>query len=166
MPNLLTLGRLVLVPFQAVLFAEGGNTLELALMWCYTIVSDLLDGYLARTWKVASLLGRVLDAGADKTVTLVIGYCLWQFRGLPDWAFGFLVVYGGPVTLMGLWKIWSKRPVPPPRRLGRASVFVWALVGMVYILEASWADWTAAAALLLSGVAVGDYCRAKNWERE
>ncbi len=72
-PNLITLSRLVLTTlfFVAINFADHQRNISLC-MWIALVIfilavaSDALDGYLARSWKVESAFGRVVDPFADK----------------------------------------------------------------------------------------------------
>ena len=72
-PNLITLSRLVLTAlfFIAINFAGHQRSIPLC-MWTALVIfllavaSDALDGYLARSWKVESAFGRVVDPFADK----------------------------------------------------------------------------------------------------
>jgi len=80
LPNLLTYGRIAAVPVVVVLMywqsILGG---DLWLRWLALAifivagVSDILDGYFARTWGQQSSLGRMLDPIADK---LLVSSCL------------------------------------------------------------------------------------------
>jgi phosphatidylglycerophosphate synthase len=40
-------------------------------LYVIAIVSDILDGYLARSLKVVTYLGRVLDLVSDKSLTII-----------------------------------------------------------------------------------------------
>jgi CDP-diacylglycerol--glycerol-3-phosphate 3-phosphatidyltransferase len=40
-------------------------------LYCFALVSDLLDGYLARRWHAVTYFGRVMDLVADKSLTIV-----------------------------------------------------------------------------------------------
>jgi cardiolipin synthase len=40
-------------------------------LYCIAIVSDVFDGYLARSLKVVTYLGRVLDLVSDKSLTII-----------------------------------------------------------------------------------------------
>ncbi|MGC8624625.1 MAG: CDP-alcohol phosphatidyltransferase family protein [Phycisphaerae bacterium] len=72
-PNLITLSRLVLTAlfFIAINVADRQRNIPLC-MWSALVIfllavaSDALDGYLARSWKVESAFGRVVDPFADK----------------------------------------------------------------------------------------------------
>jgi phosphatidylglycerophosphate synthase len=66
--NCLSLSRIVLacgfvLCFQrraGFLYASGG-------LWLVSLTTDLLDGYLARRWRVDSILGRLWDSLGDKS---------------------------------------------------------------------------------------------------
>jgi CDP-diacylglycerol--glycerol-3-phosphate 3-phosphatidyltransferase len=67
-PNALTVFRLALIPvFVGVLIsAEGGRSWPAAVLFGVAGVSDQLDGWLARRWRVESAFGRVADPLADR----------------------------------------------------------------------------------------------------
>jgi CDP-diacylglycerol--glycerol-3-phosphate 3-phosphatidyltransferase len=67
-PNALTVLRLVLIPvFVALLFpADGGYSWPAAIVFGIAGISDQLDGWLARRWRVESSFGRVADPLADR----------------------------------------------------------------------------------------------------
>ena len=91
LPNLLTYGRMVAVPFVAAcLFAPD----EFAMRWLALAVfviagiTDFFDGYLARVWQQQASLGRMLDPIADKLLVAasllmlvadrsITGYSIW-----------------------------------------------------------------------------------------
>jgi CDP-diacylglycerol--glycerol-3-phosphate 3-phosphatidyltransferase len=71
-PNLITLGRLALtVVFFLLLNVHDADTFSRQ-MWIafgvflVAVFTDMLDGYLARAWKVESSFGRVVDPFVDK----------------------------------------------------------------------------------------------------
>jgi CDP-diacylglycerol--glycerol-3-phosphate 3-phosphatidyltransferase len=68
LPTVLTLLRIVLIPFFIVVFylpTEWGRTAAAAL-FVLAAVTDWLDGYLARKWNQTSPFGAFLDPVADK----------------------------------------------------------------------------------------------------
>ena len=80
LPNLLTYGRIAAVPVVvALMFSQSIMQGGLWLRWVALAVfiaagiTDVLDGYFARTWDQQSRLGRMLDPIADK---LLVGSCL------------------------------------------------------------------------------------------
>jgi len=80
LPNLLTYARIAAVPVVvALMFWQSIFEGPLWLRWVALAVfisagvTDILDGYLARTWGQQSSLGRMLDPIADK---LLVASCL------------------------------------------------------------------------------------------
>ena len=67
-PNALTVFRLALIPvFVALLVpADGGYSWPAAIVFGVAGVTDQLDGWLARRWRVESTFGRVADPLADR----------------------------------------------------------------------------------------------------
>ena len=110
-PNLLTTGRLVLA---GVFFALLGNyqyehrvprrcSNVAFIVYCIALITDFLDGYLARKWKVEGAFGRVVDPFVDKV--LVIGSFIF-FAGknfiIPDTAAQFVVL---TITGVAPWMV-------------------------------------------------------------
>ena len=68
LPNVLTLGRLALVPVFVALMVKAGD----ARSWPAGIVfgvagaTDQVDGFLARRWRVESRFGKIADPLADR----------------------------------------------------------------------------------------------------
>lgn len=76
-PNQITLGRLAASIVFFILLSQYSRSLEPAAHWilpaCFWLylvaaLSDVLDGYLARTWKQETSFGRVVDPVADKVM--------------------------------------------------------------------------------------------------
>jgi CDP-diacylglycerol---glycerol-3-phosphate 3-phosphatidyltransferase len=86
-PNLVTMGRVVLVPF-VLLFIDNFSPLRsfiASLLYLVASAGDALDGYLARSRNEVSMLGKFLDPLADKlTVTAVLVFMVALGR-VPAW---------------------------------------------------------------------------------
>lgn len=77
-PNLLTGARMLAVPMALLVMLYAPAATQL-LFWIFLVASltDYLDGYLARAWKVESALGALFDPVADKLlVALMLLYLL------------------------------------------------------------------------------------------
>ena len=72
LPNLLSLFRILLVPFLAYLmsFTDPVSCALAALVFIIAAVTDMLDGYLARRNKSVSDFGKILDPLADKLLVV------------------------------------------------------------------------------------------------
>jgi CDP-diacylglycerol--glycerol-3-phosphate 3-phosphatidyltransferase len=87
LPNALTLVRLVLIPVFCVLVirSDGGHSWPAAVAFGIAGISDQLDGWLARRWRVESEFGRVADPLADRLMIDAAVILLWIAGRLP-WA--------------------------------------------------------------------------------
>jgi len=86
-PNALTLLRIVLVPVLVVVLLtefEGKEWWGLGL-FLVAALTDFLDGYLARRWKIVSRLGKLLDPAADKILTAAAFISLVELDVAPSW---------------------------------------------------------------------------------
>jgi CDP-diacylglycerol--glycerol-3-phosphate 3-phosphatidyltransferase len=84
-PNLLTLGRLILIPvFVAlVVTADGGHSWPAAIVFGAAGVTDQVDGWLARRWRVESEFGKIADPLADRLMIDAAVVLLWYADRLP-----------------------------------------------------------------------------------
>ena len=69
-PNILTIGRIIIVPFFVISFFLPGFYGEIIpfLLFILASFTDFLDGLLARLYKKESKLGELLDPIADKII--------------------------------------------------------------------------------------------------
>jgi CDP-diacylglycerol--glycerol-3-phosphate 3-phosphatidyltransferase len=71
LPNLLTLGRIAIIPMVVwLVIAYGGQSLTAAALFALASVTDAYDGHLARRWDVVSVFGTLIDPFADKLLVL------------------------------------------------------------------------------------------------
>ncbi|MFD2170169.1 CDP-diacylglycerol--glycerol-3-phosphate 3-phosphatidyltransferase [Tumebacillus lipolyticus] len=73
-PNILTVFRLGLIPvYFLVFFSDYKYNMEVALLvLALAGLTDILDGYLARKYKLVTELGKMLDPLADKLMMLSV----------------------------------------------------------------------------------------------
>ena len=83
-PNALTISRICIIPILIAGIIGFGNSTDsifangylLFFLIFYAMLSDFLDGFLARRWKLVSGFGRMIDPIADK---LLVAGCLIAF---------------------------------------------------------------------------------------
>lgn len=94
LPNILTYGRIVIVPVVCLCVYMGGDTWRWTALWLFAIaaVTDFLDGYLARIWKQSSPLGRMLDPIADKLLVSACLLMLCAVNTITGWSLAAAVV--------------------------------------------------------------------------
>lgn len=74
-PNMISLVRIILTPIFVRLYLEGEQTAAMVLL-AAAVISDLLDGFIARNFNMITPLGKVLDPVADKLLQLAMLLCL------------------------------------------------------------------------------------------
>jgi cardiolipin synthase (CMP-forming) len=88
LPNLLTMSRIAVIPILVVLlYFDGPFWRWFALgLFVAACVTDFFDGYLARSRKQVSELGRFLDPIADKLLVSAVILVLVAERRLSGWS--------------------------------------------------------------------------------
>ena len=91
LPNFLSLLRLAAAPLTAWLILAGHNTAAF-LLFAAAGLSDGLDGFIARHWRLTSRFGAWLDPAADKLLMLLCILALLQIGVTPWWLVALVVV--------------------------------------------------------------------------
>jgi CDP-diacylglycerol--glycerol-3-phosphate 3-phosphatidyltransferase len=101
LPNALTVLRLLAIPVFVVLLlrTDGEGSYGLAALFAAAALTDQVDGYLARRWRVESEFGRVADPLADRLMidAAVLLLCL---DGRLPWL-ALAIVLGRDALLIG-----------------------------------------------------------------
>ncbi len=87
LPNILTIGRLLTLPLLVILMMIDASWAAWSALFLYTIgcITDGLDGYLARRYKLESAFGKFLDPIADKIFIATVLICLIANGHLSGW---------------------------------------------------------------------------------
>jgi cardiolipin synthase (CMP-forming) len=112
LPNLISLGRLLLVPLAISLILDGNYW---AAFWVFVVagISDALDGFIAKRFNRRTRLGALLDPLADK-VLLVSVYVTLGIAG-QIWAWlVVLVVFRDVMIIGGYLLIQALAALPKP----------------------------------------------------
>src|SRR5579864_2102696 len=110
-PNIITLGRIILVPI--IVWAIASNQMEIAFaIFVVAGVSDAVDGFLAKRFNMTSELGALLDPLADKALLVSIYVALGIWGALPLWIV-ILVVSRDIMIVSAVIVSWLfEKPVP------------------------------------------------------
>jgi CDP-diacylglycerol--glycerol-3-phosphate 3-phosphatidyltransferase len=93
LPNLVTMGRVVLVPF-VLIFIDNFSPLRsfiASLLYLGAAAGDALDGYLARSRDEVSMLGKFLDPLADKLIVTAVLVFMVALGRVPAWVVVVLI---------------------------------------------------------------------------
>jgi cardiolipin synthase len=162
-PNLITLGRILLVP--VVVWAIASNQMLIAfLLFMGAGISDAIDGFLAKRFGMASELGAYLDPLADKVLIVSIYISLGILDVLPRWLVILVVsrdllIVGGVMLSWVVRKPVGVRPHPVSKANTAVQLLLVALVlaSLGFGFDAGWAltlTLAAVTALTLASVAL------------
>jgi cardiolipin synthase len=165
-PNLITLGRILLVP--VVVWAIASNQMLFAfLLFMGAGISDAIDGFLAKRFGMASELGAYLDPLADKVLIVSIYISLGIADVLPRWLVILVVsrdllIVGGVMLSWVVRKPVGVKPHPVSKANTAAQLLLVALVlaALGFGFDAGWAlTLTTAAVAVLTLASVALYLR-------
>ena len=113
-PNIITLARILLVPF--IVWAIASGQMEVAFgVFVVAGVSDTIDGFLAKRFNMASELGALLDPLADKALLVSIYVALGIWGAFPRWI--VILVVSRDIMIVGAvivsWLFGKPIPMKP-----------------------------------------------------
>lgn len=169
LPNQITIARILLIPVFVMLAIYYGRsaaaghpdeTLRIAtiIVFLTAALSDGIDGWLARRFRLKSALGALLDPIADKGLMLAaiitLSVTKWPYE-LPLW-YPVLVISRDIliVTGCGVLRILNDHLEVKPSLMGKTSTFLQMAAVAVVMLQWKWCDpvvWVSGAVTLLSG---------------
>ena len=158
LPNALTVFRLLLIPVFVVLMlaADGGHSWPAGIVFAIAGVTDQIDGFLARRWRVESDFGRIADPLADRLMIDAAVIMLFIADHMP-WA-GLVIVLGRDIALMLGYKVIAPDGYELHVNLvGKAATWLlYAGIGFLIVTPRSthWPYWIFWAGLVLA-VAAG-----------
>lgn len=137
--NKVTVGRILVVPFftvTALYYVPQRDYLRLAALGIFLIamISDVIDGYLARTRQQKTKAGAILDPLADKFLLISAFLCLYKIDVLlgpvqfPLWLV-LAVISRDIILLLGamiIYMIHGRLDITPTR-WGKATTFLQVL---------------------------------------
>ncbi len=155
--NQLTLIRLVaVVPVMAALYIQfPGNRAVATVVYVAAILTDYLDGILARRTGKVTAFGKLMDSVADKAVIVSLFFALVAEGSMPPWMAAIMVVREFAVTGLRMVALeadeviaannWGKAKMISQSAavlillLGYAEVGYWAmLVATILTLLSGW----------------------------
>ncbi len=104
LPNILTLFRVGLLPVYIIIFYLPFSWAHLTAAGFFTIacITDMLDGYLARTWQQTSRFGAFMDPVADKLLVAVTLVLLVSEHDIPYIAIPAVIIVGREIVISAL----------------------------------------------------------------
>ena len=161
LPNTLTVARLAAIPVFVVLVltADNGHSWPAAILFGAAGITDQIDGWLARRWRVESEFGRFADPLADRLMIDAAVILLWVADRLPWPALVLILVRD--LLLVGGYKLVAPRGYElSVNFLGKAAT--WVLYAALAFMLAShpgtdWPVWLFWSGLAIAGAAAAGY---------
>jgi CDP-diacylglycerol--glycerol-3-phosphate 3-phosphatidyltransferase len=159
-PNALTIGRIFLIPAYIGLITtcQGGRSWAAAIVFGVAGVTDQVDGFLARRWKVESAFGKLADPLADRLMIDCAVLLLIHAGRLP-WV-ALLIPARDLVALVGTPIVMGRGYAFQVNLLGKAATWLlYASLGFLMVTHkgAGWPMWIFWAGLALAFVALAEY---------
>jgi CDP-diacylglycerol--glycerol-3-phosphate 3-phosphatidyltransferase len=102
LPNMLTMGRIVAIPFVMLLIWSGEPRDGVWAGWLYSAatLTDFFDGWLARRRGLVTVMGKFLDPLADKLIVMAMLVMLVALHRVPGWL--VVIILAREITITGL----------------------------------------------------------------
>ncbi len=166
LPNAITLLRVAFVPLVVFCLMQNTATYDLwgALFFITASISDWIDGYLARLYKVESVLGQLMDPVADKLLVMAALIMMIPLGRVS--ALLALVFLSRDIFIAGLRAAAASQNVVIPAgsfgkwKTGIQMVAVPALIlnrDLLGVHLLTLGQWLLAASVLLSLISAGQY---------
>jgi CDP-diacylglycerol--glycerol-3-phosphate 3-phosphatidyltransferase/cardiolipin synthase len=127
-PNILTIGRIIIVPFFVISFFLPGFYGEIIpfLLFILASFTDFLDGLLARLYKEESKLGELLDPIADKIIVSAALILLVMNRTIQNYeVIAAIIILTREILISGLREFLADVQVKiPVSSLAKGKTFI------------------------------------------
>jgi cardiolipin synthase len=137
-PNLITAARILLTPFIG--FAIAGDDFKRAFtLLLIAVLSDGIDGWLARRFSWRSRAGEMLDPVADKLLAATIFIGLGVSHAIPRWMVALVLGRDILILLFSTWAL-AFRGIRsfPPSVWGKISTFFQFATAIGAVIERVW----------------------------
>ena len=91
LPNYITSIRLIFT-IPLIIFLETNNILFVWIIILFGGITDYLDGYIARKFKLKTKIGAILDPLADKVFIIIPFIWLCKYEVIPFWSLSVLLI--------------------------------------------------------------------------
>ena len=168
--NKITIFRIILVPvFIAVVlyYSPEKDYLRFVALgiFMFAIISDIIDGYIARTRHQKTKAGAILDPLADKLLVMSAFICLYkigiffQHVHFPAWLV-IAVISRDTILLLGVMIVYIFQSFTiEPSLWGKAAIFLQVACIIGVLLQWSVTSYLWIPTLVLAGVSGVDYMR-------
>ena len=150
--NQLTIARFIaVVPVMAALYVQfPGNRAAATVLYAAAILTDYLDGIMARRSGKVTAFGKLMDSIADKALIVSLFFALVAEGSMPAWMAAIMVVREFAVTGLRMVALESGEVIAA-NRWGKAKMVSQSLAVFILLLGyASLGYWTMLVATVLT----------------
>ena len=159
LPNALTVLRILLVPVFVWLVLRDGGDDTVTRWWAWgvfaiAIITDRIDGDIARKRGLVTDFGKLMDPIADKALTGMAFVGLSLIGVVPWWATVLILAREIAVTALRFVVIRRSHGVMPASRGGKIKTALQALAAGLFVLPLPWVGHALAWAILAGAIVV------------
>lgn len=159
LPNALSFSRLILLPWTIAYLVRGALKPGMFLLGVI-VLTDVLDGWVARSRGQVTQVGKVLDHVIDKLVILSLTGVLVYRYGFPPWFFYLLLAREGLTLVAAGFLLTCRGVVGQSNALGKAAGVAYGATMAAYLLDLqALKEPLLTLSLVLMGVASLNYLR-------
>lgn len=133
--NVLTIARVLLLPPTVAYLRHPDQRWQALLCLGTAMLTDAIDGPLARSRGEVSQLGKILDPIADKLLLDVTAVTLSQTRKFPWWITILLIVRDIGILLAALLVYRRKAQITTARITGKATTVALTVAAILYVAD-------------------------------
>ncbi len=130
--NIISLVRAFLA--APIVYSLRNNDSKTALIFILiAILSDMLDGWLARSSNEITVLGKILDPFADSVVIMSVMLFLTVKERIPTFYFTIMLVRYFLISVFGIYMLNNSKVSPQSNKLGKVSVVFTVITVLAFI---------------------------------
>lgn len=136
--NIITITRLLLIiPFGILLYNKGIQNLVPACLFAFIIITDFLDGYVARKYKQVTKFGKLLDPFVDKLLIVVTTIILIIKNIIPIYSL-YIFIRDIIIWILALTMMKKKKIVLAADIYGKAKTVLHFLAILFVLIIGKW----------------------------
>ncbi len=152
-PNLISFFRiLLLIPLAVLIGNLEENRSIIVVIICVALVSDILDGFIARKTNQVSELGKIIDPIGDKLFVIVLVTSLYIYKEITDLYFYTIILRDFTILIGGIILNRIIKKVLPSNLLGKICVL--AIAAYIFVVLIGYKDSFYGVALYYAGLAL------------
>ena len=162
LPNKLTLGRMIAVPFFIAAFMMQ-YYLAAFIIFVLASVTDWLDGYLARKWNMVSNFGKIMDPLADK-ILVYSAFCLMVPDQVPGWM--LIIILAREFVVSGMRTVAASEGIVIAAGKSGKVKTASSMVGLCLMMALpgiAWLNWLVIGVIVITTVYSGVEYFIQNW---